>query len=206
MPLPRRSAILAAMTPLHFDYNGHFVIALTSIACADDDRLVVARILDDCWTHRITNVLVLQNCQQKVLLHTYFPYTADHCEQSKPVEHNFFAQSAFGSVDRPHFPFKFANLYACPLRVSSYHLAPHMIFRRTDGLAAPDIDGIDGITLRVLADKLNFQPIVVPASLNPFLAKLKENDSFSESYPLKLPRSLDMVITVIETLAAGHCA
>lgn len=34
--------------------------------------------------------------------------------------------------------------------------------------------------------------------MNLFLVNLKENDSFSESYPLKLPHSLDVVITVIE--------
>lgn len=141
----------------------------------------------------MVNVVVLQpsSNQRTVLLYTYFPYTRTHCEQVKPVEYNFFEKNVF-AIDKSHFPFKFSNLYQCPLRISSYNLPPHMILTASSDGNTIRTNGIDGITLHTLSQKLNFNAIVINSSLNLFLVDLKANDSFSES--LETPRSLDMVI------------
>lgn len=191
---PLASLLFAGMSPEHFDYNGKFVVALTTVKY---NKTIIKKILHDCWTKRIVNVIVLQpsSNQCKVLLYTYFPYTSTHCEQVKPVEYNFLETDLF-AIDKSHFPFKLSNLYQCSLRISSYNLPPHMILTASDSDSSIiHTDGIDGITLRTLSQKLNFHPIVINSSLNLFLVDLKANDSFSES--LEIPRSLDMVIIVV---------
>lgn len=154
------------MTSGMFDLNGLYLIVLTDSNMANATT-AIRRILNDCWSLQITKVNVVLPMQNNdgVHLYTYYPFKAGFCEQVRPVLYNSYINGRF--VERkPHFPQKFSNLHRCPLRVSTFELVPHMmLIHFSNGSIYPD--GIEGIVLRVLSQRMNFTPIILSGGRNP---------------------------------------
>lgn len=111
------------------------------------------------------NVIVLTPTEdyETILLYTFFPYTAEHCEAFKPIVYDYFENGTF-IRNLPIFPDKFANLFRCPLKIATYNFPPFVML--TERSNDTYIDGIEGVVLRVMSQRLNFTTIVVPSSLN----------------------------------------
>lgn len=179
------------MTPEAFDYTGFYTIVLTE--SNDNQYQLIRKIFEDCWSLYISNInlLTLKNTEPTALQYTFYPYTIAHCEQVDPVIQNFFinATSSF-TLNTTMFPEKFRNFYKCPLILSTYNLAPHMLL--TPQLNGSYFtDGMDGIIFRVLSQRLNFTPIVRFSAKN-LLRNVTVGNRRSEENP-KLRRSLQMV-------------
>lgn len=149
------------MTVEKFDYTGLYTIVLTEPV--RNQFATISRILGDCWQLHITNVVLLVEIavQRKTAIYTYFPFTRFHCETVSPVIINYFmADDTFFYPNSPLFPPKTHNMYKCPIYVASCENVPFMMFSTlADGSFY--FDGIDGITLRVLSQRLNFKPIIL---------------------------------------------
>lgn len=156
------AGIYAQMSDTRFNYAGLYTVVLTESSSYQYET--ISRILQDCWARHITNVVVLVSIHPyaQTAIYTYFPYTRFHCEAVAPVILNYFSGAHFQtnlSVD--FFPNKIRNMHACPLRLALYELVPHMflhVSRFANGTVKKvlGIDGIDGITIQVLAERLNF--------------------------------------------------
>lgn len=96
-------------------------------------------------------------------MYTFFPYSAEQCEAFVPIVYDYFENGTF-TQNLPIFPDKFANLFRCPIKVATYNFPPFMML--TERSNDTYIDGIEGVVLRVISQRLNFTTIVVPSSLN----------------------------------------
>ncbi|XP_037040010.1 uncharacterized protein LOC119077005 isoform X3 [Bradysia coprophila] len=147
------------MSPIDFDYTGLFAIILTE--SYRNQYTIITRVLQDCWSLHIANVIVLAPIEVKTraAIYTYFPYTLYHCEMVAPVISNYFVHNSF-QYEADFFPQKLKNLYKCPLHVATSEEIPYMfLIRQEDGTIYTD--GIDGIIFRVLSQRLNFTPILL---------------------------------------------
>lgn len=151
-----------------FDYTGYYTIVLTE--SRRDQYVIISKILNDCWSLYITNVIVVVSMStesdSRSAIYTYFPYTIFHCETVAPVILNYFIKNTFiYKID--HFPDKLKNLYKCPLTVVTHNVTPFMILYQDEKSKGYRTEGIDGITFRVLSQQLNFTPIIeVPSQAN----------------------------------------
>lgn len=154
------------------EFNGQFLIAIPNSEANNDST--ISKILSDCWSLYITkvDVLVPNDSYNGIFLYTYYPFTEVHCEQAEPFVYNYFENDSF-VAHKSHFPFKLANLHRCPLRVSTFDLPPHMILIEfANGTIYTD--GIEGITLRVLSQRMNFTPIIVKGTRNVLVVNTSE--------------------------------
>lgn len=113
----------------------------------------------------MANVIVLTPTDdyETILMYTFFPYSAEQCEAFVPIVYDYFENGTF-TQNLPIFPDKFANLFRCPIKVATYNFPPFMML--TERSNDTYIDGIEGVVLRVISQRLNFTTIVVPSSLN----------------------------------------
>lgn len=123
-----------------------------------------------------------------ILMYTFFPYTSEHCERVSPIVYDHFENGTF-VLNAPIFPEKFGNLFRCPLKIATYNFPPFVTL--TERSNDTYIDGIEGVVLRVISQRLNFTTIVIPSSLN-ILNKISNTTGVTE---IKRPykRSLDLV-------------
>lgn len=142
-----------------YDYTGVYTIVLTE--SSRDQYDIMTKILEDCWELQIINVIILVSFeyQTRTALYTYFPYMSFHCEAVAPVILNYFVGQSF-LYNTPFFPDKTRNLYGCNLKVTTFQAEPYMFLSKLEN-GRMYMDGIDGITMRVLSQRLNFTPIVV---------------------------------------------
>lgn len=68
--------------------------------------------------------------------------------------------------NRPFFPPKCSHLFNCPIRVATFPFPPFMhLFQRptkdNENITETYFDGIEGIVVRVLSQRLHFTPILV---------------------------------------------
>lgn len=136
-----------------FDYQGFYLIIISQYNYNQYEMMT--RMFESLWSAHIVNANVLtMPSENEALAYTYYPYTNFYCGKAFPVQLN---QYRFGKWLRQadYFPEKMTNLYGCTLRVATFSNPPFMIIKQhEDGRV--EIDGIDGILLRVLAQKLNF--------------------------------------------------
>lgn len=149
-----------------FDYTGYYTIVLTE--ARRDQYIIISKILNDCWSVYITNVVVVASmgseADSRSAIYTYYPYSVFHCEKVAPVILNYFIKNSF-LYDIDHFPDKLKNMYKCPLTVVTHNVTPFMILHNDK--KGYRTEGIDGITFRVLSQQLNFTPIIeVPTKAN----------------------------------------
>lgn len=173
------------------EYNGQFLIVIPNSAANNDST--VSKILSDCWSLYITkvNILVPNESYDGIFLYTYYPFTAVYCEQAEPFVYNYFENDSF-VAHKSHFPFKLANLHRCPLLVSTFDLPPHMnLIEFKNGSIYTD--GIEGITLRVLSQRMNFTPIIVKGTRNILIANHSETVNETTTSPKDLRPTLNLV-------------
>lgn len=125
-------------------------------------------------------------------MYTFFPYTAEHCEHVEPIVYDQFENGIFAR-NAPIFPAKFDNLFRCPLKIATYNYPPYVML--TERSNDTYIDGIEGVVIRVISQRMNFTTIVIPSSLN-ILNKISNT---SNAVEIKRPykRSLEMVKKII---------
>lgn len=158
---------------------------------SDDCAETIKRILEDCWSLYIVNAIILTPTEdyETILMYTYFPYTREHCEKVKPIVYDYFENGTFVR-NATIFPEKFGNLFRCPLKIATYNYPPYVML--TERSNDTYIDGIEGVILRVISQRLNFTTLIVPSSLN-ILNKISNTTNAVEiKRPFK--RSLELVI------------
>lgn len=146
--------IFLAMDSEHFDYQGFYLIVLTKRT--GNVYEAMSKIFKSLWSRFITNANILwqpAGSESEALMYTYYPYTSIYCGKAFPVKHNQYLNGHWLS-EVEYFPRKMKNLYRCPLRVATFASAPFMIIRDVGNQI--DVDGIDGILLRVLSQRMNF--------------------------------------------------
>lgn len=138
----------------------------------------------------MANIVVLTPTEdyEIILMYTFYPYTPEHCERVKPIVYDQFENETF-VLNAAIFPEKFGNLYRCPLKIATYNFPPFVML--TERSNDTYIDGIEGVVLRVISQRLNFTTIVIPSSFN-ILNKISNTTNATE---IKRPykRSLELV-------------
>lgn len=141
-----------------FDYTGFYTIVLTK--ALRNQYEIVDNILRDCWTLYITNVIVVVALPvvHTTAIYTYFPYTQFHCGIVFPIILNYYLNDTFHH-DMPLFPDKMKNFHRCPISVATFSTPPHIILIPSKNDNQPILDGIDGVTISIIAERLNFTVI-----------------------------------------------
>lgn len=139
------------------EFQGFYLIIMSQTIGEVSHYKLMTRIFEFLWVKHVINVNVLlvpgEN-KYEALMYTYYPFTDFYCGKAFPIKLN---QFRFGKwlLDTEIFPNKMSNLFGCPLRVATFMNKPFMIIHDY-GNNHVEIDGIDGILLRVLAQKMNF--------------------------------------------------
>ena len=139
----------------HFEFQGYYLIIVTSHV--HDIYLTMMRIFEALWTNKIINANILfmpPGNMNDAILFTYFPYSKYYCENVVPIQLNQFRDDHW-MRKIIYFPRKLASFYGCHLRVATFNNPPFMIVDE-DKNGAVSVDGVDGILLRVLAQRFNF--------------------------------------------------
>jgi hypothetical protein len=90
----------------------------------------------------------------EVLMWTYWPYSNSYCGKAVPLKHDHYQNGDWiRKID--FFPNKMTNFYGCVLHAATFINPPFMIIKEYSN-GQVGVDGIDGIMLRVLAQKMNF--------------------------------------------------
>lgn len=144
------------MDDLVFDYKGYYLIVLTQLFPKSKQYEIVLKILSDCWSKYIVNVIILTPFENhsNAIIYTYFPFTQSHCEQVIPVDINYFIINSFVN-DTEMFADKLENMHKCEIIVSTAQYEP-FTFIKSKSNGEFLIDGIDGQILGVIADMMNF--------------------------------------------------
>lgn len=148
--------IFRLMSPYYFEYQGHYLIILTTYSYKQYE--IMANIFEFLWAEYIINVNIIwmppQN-DHEAIMYTYFPYTNFFCGKAVPIQLNQFWFGKWLHSAPSFFPDKMNNLHGCPLTVATVNTPPFMIIRTKEN---GDIltDGIDGVLLRILSQRMNF--------------------------------------------------
>lgn len=188
--------IYGRMDERSFDFTGIYTIVLTESSRYQYETITA--ILEDLWVMNIVNVVVLVSIhpRARTAVYTYFPFTQFHCEAVVPVILNYYLTSGFLYADSEFFPVKMAKLFGCPLLLAAYHLVPFMLLtQRTDG--SYFLDGIEGITMRVLAQRMNFTPIVMVPPHGVGRGALYKNGTATGALRMVLEHEVNLTIGAI---------
>ncbi|KAH8363738.1 hypothetical protein KR200_005686 [Drosophila serrata] len=108
-----------------------------------------------CWRHQLVNCNVMtQSSGGKVLLHTYFPYEPDSCNDAPPRPANINRFLGESWQHRDYFPTKLFNLNGCPLVVLARPVAPFFELQQEGTRQA--LLGLEGQLLQELSHRMNF--------------------------------------------------
>ncbi|XP_070500697.1 uncharacterized protein [Chironomus tepperi] len=139
----------------HFDYQGYYLIVVTMHV--NDIYMTMLNIFGSLWTKKIINANILfmpPESNNEALLYTYYPYSYHYCENVVPLQLNQIRGHQW-LRDIDYFPLKLTNFYGCHLRVATFNNPPFMIINQ-DKNGIVTVDGIEGILLRLLAQRFNF--------------------------------------------------
>lgn len=151
--------ILKGNSSEKFDFSGYYTVVLTNIQRNYTD--IITRILNDCWQLYIVNVNVISYDPyniERAFVHTYFPYTPQHCGQVKPVITGVFKKNSFVR-NITIFPNKVANFHKCNLTIGTLDYEPFIMIT-TLGNGNHYLNGFEGFIARALSKRLNFSIIV----------------------------------------------
>lgn len=137
-----------------FDLQGYYLIIISH----NNGNLYseMYQMFQHLWSKQVINVNILwlpEENDKEAMMYTYYPYSSIYCEKAVPVKLNQFRDKKWINVP-DYFPRKMIDLHGCVLRVATFRNPPFMIINERDGFVS--VDGIDGILLRVLAQKMNF--------------------------------------------------
>ncbi|CAG9797469.1 unnamed protein product [Chironomus riparius] len=139
----------------HFEFQGYYLIVVTSHVY--DIYLKMMRIFEALWTNKIINANILfmpQENTNDAILFTYFPYSNYYCENVVPIQLNHFRGDSWMRKIN-YFPRKLSNFFGCHLRVATFNNPPFMIIKEDEN-GVITVDGVEGILLRVLSQRFNF--------------------------------------------------
>lgn len=137
-----------------FDLQGFYLIIISH----NNGNLYAEMIqmFEALWLKKMVNVNIMwmpQENNENAMMYTYFPYSKFYCEKALPIKLNQFREGKW--INKPdYFPRKMRDLHGCHVRVATFRNNPFMIINELNGIV--EVDGIDGILLRVLSQKLNF--------------------------------------------------
>ncbi|XP_055842727.1 uncharacterized protein LOC129909678 [Episyrphus balteatus] len=117
---------------------------------------VIYRIFDELFRVFMTNVNIYVEVLDETLVYTFFPFTKFHCRGSYPILLNRFTRKDGFIFQKSFFPNKVENFYGCPLTVSTWDGPPFIFFERKQN-GEPNVYGIEGDLLQMLAVKMNFK-------------------------------------------------
>jgi len=113
-------------------------------------------ILDHClahfWLH--CNVMI-QTAQVEVLVYTYYPYTADSCQEAHPVVVNAFDGQRWMQNSKM-FPDKLNQMHGCPLTVLTWHQPPFVEIVESPSGHGRRARGFEFQLVEHLARQMNF--------------------------------------------------
>jgi len=147
--------IFKRMDPQHFMFQGYFLIVITQYS--EQLYATMQNIFEHLWSSFIVNVNIVWMPPENLIdamLYTYFPYTIFYCEKVVPILVNQYAVDRWIRAE-VHFPRKMKNLFGCRLRVVTFQNVPFMIIN-VDKNGIVSVDGIEGILLRVLSQRMHF--------------------------------------------------
>uniref|UniRef100_A0A3F2ZEN0 Uncharacterized protein n=1 Tax=Phlebotomus papatasi TaxID=29031 RepID=A0A3F2ZEN0_PHLPP len=151
--------IIKANSSEKFDFSGYYTVVLTNVQKNYTD--IITRILNDCWELYIVNVNVVSYDPyniQRAFVHTYFPYTYQHCGQVKPVITGVFKNNSF-LRNITIFPNKVDNFHKCNLTIGTLDYEPFIMIT-TLGDGTHYLNGFEGFIARALSKRLNFSTII----------------------------------------------
>ncbi|EDW26813.1 GL14588 [Drosophila persimilis] len=138
----------------------YLIVWLTSQPEASIQRSTMSLIFGH-FLHRLynLNVLLLLAHMERSTLRAYgfLPYTSGSCASTDPVEMRLQEWRL-----REMFPFRLGNLHGCPLSVIVWPIAPYMKLRWERRRVKDQIDGLDGVLLRIMATRMNFTIQLMP--------------------------------------------
>lgn len=144
------------MSPYYFEYQGFYLIVLTTYSYQQYQFML--EIFGYLWAEYIINVNIIWLAPEndnEAIMYTYFPYTNFFCGKVFPIQINQFRHGQWLHKYSHIFPEKVSNLHGCSLHVATVFTAPFMILKQDEnGRLTPD--GIDGVLLRVLSQRMNF--------------------------------------------------
>lgn len=144
------------MSPFYFEYQGFYLIVLTTYSYQQYQTML--EIFGYLWAEYIINVNIIWMTPEndnEAIMYSYFPYTSFFCGKVFPTQINQFRHGEWLHKNSHWFPEKVKNLHGCSLRVATVSSAPFMILKSDEsGKLTPD--GIDGVLLRVLSQRMNF--------------------------------------------------
>lgn len=149
------SSFFRLMSPYFFEYQGFYLIVLTTYS--HQQYTTMKDIFDWLWSEYIINANIIWLAPQsdnEAIMYTFFPYTSFYCGKAVPIQLNQFRSGKWLRSRSSFFPEKIRNLHGCPLTVATVQSPPFMILRQTS--SGTFTDGIDGVLLRVLSQRMNF--------------------------------------------------
>jgi hypothetical protein len=156
--------IFGLMSPFFFDFQGFYLIVLTTYS--SEQYQIMFQIFENVWAEYIINLNIIwmpPENDDEAIMYTYFPYTRFYCGKALPVQLNQYRFGKWLHAGASFFPQKVSNMYGCPLKVATVFTAPFMIIKENEnGTLTPD--GLDGILLRVLSQRMNFSVDLVQVS------------------------------------------
>lgn len=147
--------IFLKMDSEQFDYQGIYLFVLSKRT--ENVYEVMAKIFESLWSRLITNANILwqpAESESEALMYTFYPYTSVYCEKTYPIKLNQYLNGEWLN-EVEYYPYKMRNLFRCPIRVATFVSPPFMMIRDVNNQV--EVDGIDGILLRVLSQKMNFK-------------------------------------------------
>ncbi|BFG02459.1 uncharacterized protein DMAD_01954 [Drosophila madeirensis] len=113
------------------------------------------------FLHRLYNLnvlLLLAHMERSTLqAFAFLPYTAGSCASTEPVE---LPQREWRL--REMFPYRLGNMHGCPLSVIVWPIAPYMHLHWEQPRGVDQVEGLDGLLLKLMANKMNFTIQLLP--------------------------------------------
>lgn len=188
--------IFRLMSPFYFSYQGHYLIILTTYS--DSQYQIMLEIFEELWAQYIINVNIIWLAPEnddEAMVYTYYPYTSFSCGKAIPIQLNQFRFGQWLHNHSSFFPDKVKNLHGCPLTVATVRSAPFMMIYESDN-GGVLTDGIDGVLLRVLSQRMNFSIVLLVMESQ---GSVQRNGSHSGTFGKVINSEANMTIGYIST-------
>lgn len=191
--------VFGLMTPEYFNYQGFYLIIITEYT--SDQYYMMQQMFDMLWAEYIINVNIIWATpmnHNEAIMFTYYPYTDFYCGKAYPIQLNQYRVNRWLHLHSVHFPNKIQNLYGCKLKVSTFPTAPFMMTTQDEN-GDTITDGIDGILLRVLAQRMNFTVDLL--MVEDLWGKIYDNGTVTGSVKLIVEKQANLSIGYFATTA-----
>ncbi|KAL9695110.1 hypothetical protein quinque_014395 [Culex quinquefasciatus] len=171
--------VIKQIDPDRNEFGGRFLFVMTS---ADRvEKVTLHSMFSTLWSNNIVNVIVITKQYGEILMYSYFPYSADHCEYTEPVLVDRW-DSGRGNINL--FPNKLANLYGCPMRIASFDYPPFTMIARNSCSGKIHLIGYEGFLIDTIARKFNFSVELVVPEGNPKWGVIENNTALSGAFKM----------------------